>query len=285
MNVDLNNYVEQARKSGMSDEQIRQGLLQSGWGANDINEALMGAPAGIAPGGAKPKAMMSKHLAVSFIIITIAVAGYFAGAFYTATYQDFPLWPFEVPVPVPTFTPRPAVRPNPGNNREIYYNNNIFGFAVGLPSSWDGYTVNRIKDDIYDATGKTKTNNGVVGSFEIVELHHPLETAENPREDVPVYIFTSTQWENIQKGEWSVGAAPIPPSLLGQNSQWIMALPARYNYDYKTGWEEVDQIVHTLQPFEPSESPKTFCTQEAKLCPDGTAVGRTGPNCEFAPCP
>lgn len=27
------------------------------------------------------------------------------------------------------------------------------------------------------------------------------------------------------------------------------------------------------------------CTQEAKICPDGTAVGRTGPNCEFAPCP
>ena len=27
------------------------------------------------------------------------------------------------------------------------------------------------------------------------------------------------------------------------------------------------------------------CTLEAKICPDGTAVGRTGPNCEFAPCP
>ena len=27
------------------------------------------------------------------------------------------------------------------------------------------------------------------------------------------------------------------------------------------------------------------CTAEAKLCPDGTAVGRTGPNCDFAPCP
>jgi|SRR3989344_8676138 len=27
------------------------------------------------------------------------------------------------------------------------------------------------------------------------------------------------------------------------------------------------------------------CTQEAKLCPDGSAVGRTGPNCEFAKCP
>jgi len=27
------------------------------------------------------------------------------------------------------------------------------------------------------------------------------------------------------------------------------------------------------------------CTEEAKLCPDGSYVGRTGPNCEFAPCP
>ena len=27
------------------------------------------------------------------------------------------------------------------------------------------------------------------------------------------------------------------------------------------------------------------CTAEAKICPDGTGVGRVGPDCEFAPCP
>ncbi len=27
------------------------------------------------------------------------------------------------------------------------------------------------------------------------------------------------------------------------------------------------------------------CTQEAKICPDGTSVGRSGPNCEFPACP
>jgi hypothetical protein len=27
------------------------------------------------------------------------------------------------------------------------------------------------------------------------------------------------------------------------------------------------------------------CTEEAKLCPDGSAVGRIPPNCEFAQCP
>lgn len=27
------------------------------------------------------------------------------------------------------------------------------------------------------------------------------------------------------------------------------------------------------------------CTMDAKICSDGTAVGRSGPNCDFAPCP
>ena len=40
-----------------------------------------------------------------------------------------------------------------------------------------------------------------------------------------------------------------------------------------------------------SQSPKYFepepiaCTMEVKLCPDGSYVGRTGPKCEFTPCP
>jgi len=35
----------------------------------------------------------------------------------------------------------------------------------------------------------------------------------------------------------------------------------------------------------PSGSGQIACTQEAKLCPDGSYVGRTGPKCEFAVCP
>ncbi len=32
-------------------------------------------------------------------------------------------------------------------------------------------------------------------------------------------------------------------------------------------------------------SNEVFCTQEAKQCPDGSYVGRSGPKCEFAKCP
>jgi hypothetical protein len=38
------------------------------------------------------------------------------------------------------------------------------------------------------------------------------------------------------------------------------------------------------QAVKPPEGPKA-CTQEAKQCPDGSYVSRTGPNCEFAACP
>lgn len=34
-----------------------------------------------------------------------------------------------------------------------------------------------------------------------------------------------------------------------------------------------------------SEPGGTACTMEAKICPDGSAVGRSGPKCEFTPCP
>ncbi len=37
-------------------------------------------------------------------------------------------------------------------------------------------------------------------------------------------------------------------------------------------------------PSKPKPLP-VACTMEARICPDGSAVGRTGPNCEFSLCP
>lgn len=54
------------------------------------------------------------------------------------------------------------------------------------------------------------------------------------------------------------------------------------NYDI------VQKILSTFKFTESSGSAspeQRVCTMEAKLCPDGSSVGRTEPNCEFAPCP
>ncbi len=179
--------------------------------------------------------------------------------------------------------PIPGVSPTPTASSQTYKNDQ-YGFSIALPDSWKGYTVLNSQWQGWNIiTGE------VVTSGPIITLRHPQWTTANPREDILVMVFTPDQWALVQQEKISLGAAPIPPSLLGQNSKYIMALPARYNYDFKTGFEEVDQLVHTLKAFEPatahsSQSP-VACTQEAKQCPNGSYVSRTGPNCEFTACP
>lgn len=49
-------------------------------------------------------------------------------------------------------------------------------------------------------------------------------------------------------------------------------------------WEALRNVPSNAAIEGPGED-GVACTLEAKLCPDGTPVGRVGPNCEFAPCP
>jgi hypothetical protein len=50
-----------------------------------------------------------------------------------------------------------------------------------------------------------------------------------------------------------------------------------YSIGIRVAPEEVSEVL---------EQPEAVaCTMEAKMCPDGSYVGRIGPRCEFAPCP
>jgi hypothetical protein len=52
-----------------------------------------------------------------------------------------------------------------------------------------------------------------------------------------------------------------------------------------TGWFAAYKYYLRTPVATPQTPPQKACTMEAKLCPDGSSVGRSGPNCEFAPCP
>jgi len=58
-------------------------------------------------------------------------------------------------------------------------------------------------------------------------------------------------------------------------------LRCEQSYQWCELLEKSDQAV---QPEVKGESDRISCPMDAKICPDGTAVSREGPNCIFAPC-
>lgn len=59
----------------------------------------------------------------------------------------------------------------------------------------------------------------------------------------------------------------------------VFAILMTLNGCQSTQNEKPDEVVDQ-KPQQP-----VYCTQDAKLCPDGSYVGRQGPKCEFDPCP
>jgi hypothetical protein len=61
-------------------------------------------------------------------------------------------------------------------------------------------------------------------------------------------------------------------------------MPKNYNKNFLE-YLLVIFAIFVLAAIATQTSQPAACTEEAMLCPDGTAVGRTGPDCSFAPCP
>lgn len=125
----------------------------------------------------------------------------------------------------------------------IVYDNKEYGFRLMLPESWKGYTVVTGQWDgmsIPDNQGEKPAATGPS-----LSIRHPLWTKDAPRQDIPLYVFTLAQWNDMSQDKFHIGAAPIGPTELGRNSCFVIALPARYNYAYLKGFEEVDQILQS----------------------------------------
>lgn len=134
----------------------------------------------------------------------------------------------------------------------VVYTNQELGFSFTLPSEFKGYTILTGEwkgDDIKNTGKKARTFQGPQ-----VTIRDPRWTQQVPRQDIPIMAFTLEQWNQLQNGEFAVGAAPVNPSELGRNTKFVFALPARYNYAFPEGYEEVQTILdgNPLAAFEPT---------------------------------
>jgi len=140
----------------------------------------------------------------------------------------------ESPAPAEaTESPAPAATPV-----AVVYENDQYGFTFALPDSWAGYTI--VEDQwealMVDGDGETITGPKLL-------IRHPDWMEDEPREDIPILVITLDQWDQLAEGTYHIGASPLEPTELGRNDQYVFALPARYNYDFLEGYEEVAEIL------------------------------------------
>lgn len=137
-----------------------------------------------------------------------------------------------------TTTPNNAVS-NPNEYKNIEY-----GFSINLPDSWKDFSVilDEWEGDNLDANGQVKTGT-VTGP--LISIRHPDWEYKAPRQDIPIMVFTISQWSDMQADKFHIGASPINPSELGRNSKYVFAIPARYNFAFLTGYEEVEGIIQS----------------------------------------
>lgn len=123
----------------------------------------------------------------------------------------------------------------------ITYKNTEYGFTFNLPKTWMNYSI--VTDKWEGLAISTSNSEEVTETGPMISIRHPQWTAENPRQDIPIMIFTIEQWDSLQQEKFHIGAAPIGPRELNRNEKYVFALPARYNFAFPNGYEEVEQIL------------------------------------------
>ncbi|HHX96652.1 MAG TPA: hypothetical protein GX687_04220 [Clostridia bacterium] len=128
------------------------------------------------------------------------------------------------------------------DNSTVIYENTQYGFSFSLPEGWRNY---EIRSEQWEGLplGEDSNDSKDVETGPLISIRHPEWTSADQRQDIPIMIFTLDQWESLEKEEFHIGAAPMGPKELAHNSKYVFALPARYNYAFPKGYEEVEKIL------------------------------------------
>lgn len=134
---------------------------------------------------------------------------------------------------------------NPGHRASalpVTYRNNAYGLTFRLPPNWNNYTVttNHWQGITYIPAADTTVT---TAHGPMIILRHPKWSATEPYQDIPIMVFTRSQWDADKQGKFSIGAGGFDEELW-HNRKYVFALSSRYNAaDDVKAWKEVEQII------------------------------------------
>ena len=165
---------------------------------------------------------MKNNKTILIIFVLIIILGLFVYLFY---FKNKNVQPINNPV-----TPL---------NSLVTYNNTDYGFTFSLPNDWKGYTI------VKNTWQGSPINTTTAETGPKIIIRNPKWTTAVPYEDLPILIFTTSQWNSYVAENFSIGAAPIKASELARNNKYVFALPARWDFDYSLGYQEAESIIQT----------------------------------------
>jgi hypothetical protein len=121
--------------------------------------------------------------------------------------------------------------------RQVVYRNAEYGFCFDMPALWAGYKV------VEEKWESGAPGGGVGVSGPRLLFRSPQWSEADPREDIPILVFTTAQWRLVEQEKLIVSAAPLGPQAIARSKRYVFALPPRWNYDERPGVDEAGQIV------------------------------------------
>lgn len=250
---------------------------------------IAGNPEALNQSGSKPKTNGSGIAILSMAIFILLSLAAVAFLYYQNQELKGMLSGYQTPITSPT----PTETGDPTTGWKTYTNSQI-GFSFQYPSDWilkDGSGVTLTSYSIYKPLSDGDVEPELTLHF-FVAYHKGVTdlakwlTDNQAGEIVDTVKINGNNFSKI-KGESLEDSLEYATQI---NASGILRIVIEPYPNEVVSDEIFNQILSTFkftqstnQPINNSSS--SACTLEAKICPDGSSVGRTGPNCEFAPCP
>ena len=126
----------------------------------------------------------------------------------------------------------------------VRYHNARYDFTFYLAQDWKGFSA--VMDDWEGITYVPEKDKDVVlARGPIITLRNPRWKTNNLYQDIPIYIFTCRQWEDIHAGKYGAEGAGGIISELWHNEKYVFAIHSRYNAaDSVDSWQEAQDMVN-----------------------------------------
>lgn len=225
----------------------------------------------------------SNSFLVTFLSILLLIACLIASFF---AYQTQKLVK-ELQVMNDNLEPTPTTDPTPDPIRDWkdYTGSN---FTFKYPPEWFvGLSDNNIiylgDKEINEAISKT---NQVFITIQVKENKEEVEFINKRLEDTEnsnIKSFGTTIYEITDLRSHPIeGYSYVVAQTTTDNFYANIGLS---NEEYENQFNAILSTFKFIEPVESASPLPVACTMDAKICPDGSAVGRSGPKCEFDPCP